>query len=371
MTSKELLEQFKSIRELEDKVTRSLCRFLFFPTMVNDVLVERVEHGDGRRWTQLIDSKRLGLADTNVAVYRKFLPEIRKELSAAEHEFDEVSVAYVAMINECRPDEENLAGRVGACQNRIYKIISRLGLRFSIITEIVGKAGKQFGAPIIAISDLTTRVRDQTIADCKAIQYLPDELLPDKVESAADLQLLLDDLEKIEDGLERVVGMPKYEFLNSFKNVKRMLKERQEKCKLVCDENLRLVFDMVNTEFFHEKLVWDDKLKSPRAVSSKYDDTIWMNPLDAYQDGVVALAHAIDNFDSTNGNTFSAYVYPCIKEAVRQAHYQWQSQRSGVPIDTIKQVYKMVRVADGLSRRLGRVPNNNEIVERETKRTSA
>lgn len=363
MNNRRNTEQLKKIRELEEKVTRLLCRYLFFPTMVNDVLMERIEHGDGRRWMQLIDLKRLGLKDTNVAAYRKLLPEIRKELSTAEHEFDEVSAAYIAMINECRPDEENLAGQVGECQNRIYKIISRLGLRFSIIKEIVTKARRQFVVPIATISDLTTKVRDQTIADCKTIQYLPDELLPDKVEGAADLQLLLDDLEKIEDGLERIVGMPKYEFLNSFKNVKRMLKERQEKCKLTCDENLRLVFDVVNTEFFHEKLVWDDKLKSPRAVSSKHDDTIWMNPLDAYQDGVVALAHAIDNFDGTNGNTFSAYVYPCIKEAVRQAYYQWQSQRSGVPIDTIKQVYKMVRVADELSRRFGRVPNNNEIAE--------
>lgn len=366
MDSKKVVEQFKIIRELEENVTRSLCRFLFFPTMINDVLVERIEHGDGRRWTQLIDLKRLGLKDTNVAAYRKFLPEIRKELSAAEHEFDEVSVAYVAMINECRPDEGNLTGRVGECQNRIYKIISRLGLRFSLIKEIVTKARSQFVVPIAAISDLTTKVRDQTIVDYKSIQDLPDELLPDKVESAADMQLLLDDFEKIEDGLERVVGMPKYEFLNSFKDVKRMLKERQKKCRLVCAENLRLVFDVVNAvsmKFFHKNLEWDDKLKCPRTESAKYDEAARLNPLDAYQAGVVELMRAIDNFDSTNGNTFSTYAYPCIKEAVLNAYYQWQSQRSGVPIDTIKQVYKMVRLEEELSQRLGRDPNNNEIAE--------
>ena len=101
--------------------------------------------------------------------------------------------------------------------------------------------------------------------------------------------------------------MPKYEFLNSFKDVKRMLKERQKKCRLVCAENLRLVFDVVNAvsmKFFHKNLEWDDKLKCPRTESAKYDEAARLNPLDAYQAGVVELMRAIDNFDSTNGNTF-------------------------------------------------------------------
>lgn len=90
---------------------------------------------------------------------------------------------------------------------------------------------------------------------------------------------------------------------------------------------------------------------------------MWMNPLDAYQDGVVALVRAVDSFDSVNGKDFSKYAPKCIKEGVKQAYLQRQAQRTGVPIDTIKQVNKMVRLVEELSQRFGRVPNNNEIAE--------
>ena len=148
-----------------------------------------------------------------------------------------------------------------------------------------------------------------------------------------DLKLLREKMEK----LESLFGMPPQEFMDTFSELRRVLKEGQLARTKMVEANLRLVISIV-------------KKYMNRGLSF----------LDLIQEGYTGLMKAVEKFEYKRGYKFSTYATWWIRQAATRAIAD-QARTIRIPVHMIETINKLVRTQKKLIQKLGREPIETEL----------
>ena len=304
----------RTIENAESVTREYFNRFLFAPQM-DARLLDKLE-SQSERFDRIVTDK----FDENRDAYMQLIPGFREQLKTTERKLSDACAKYLDITSRKRPSPAAVRGAEKSLQNA----------RAALKQCFVDISFKQ-------------KVLETLCADADERIYLPyrnlvkrhSELMQLKPSKKRDKDLA--DLKVKMQRLESYFGMPPEEFMTSFAELRKVMKEGQIARTKMVEANLRLVISIV-------------KKYMNRGLSF----------LDLIQEGNTGLMKAVEKFEYKRGYKFSTYATWWIRQAATRAIAD-QARTIRIPVHMIETINKLMRVQKKLIQKLGREPDENEL----------
>ena len=304
----------RTIENAETITREYFNRFLFAPQMYARLL-DKLE-SQSERFDRIVTDK----FDENRDAYMQLIPGFREQLKAIEKKLSDACAKYLDVMGKKTSTPAAVRGAEKTLQNA----------RAALKQCFVDISFKQ-------------KVLETLCADADERIYLPyrnlvkrqSELMQLKPSKKRDKDLA--ELKAKMQRLESYFGMPPEEFMTSFTELRKVMKEGQVARTKMVEANLRLVISIVK----------------------KYMNR-GLSVLDLIQEGNTGLMKAVEKFEYKRGYKFSTYATWWIRQAATRAIAD-QARTIRIPVHMIETINKLMRVQKKLIQKLGREPDENEL----------
>ena len=260
-----------------------------------EMYIRELEHlASGDMHFDSVVSENAGMS---CAAYKKAIPGFRKEISDAV----DIMVGASALSRAMR-DDENGGKMLENARESVWRILKKLYFRQSVVEDLCD----------VAYEDV----------------YLP---YVERMRKEGNLY---------EESMFSVFGMASDEFLESFSEVRHILKIIHVARSKIAEANLRLVVH----------------------VAKKYCNR-GLELSDILQDGSIGLMNAIRKFDLSRGHKFSTFATWWIRQAISRALTN-NSRTIRIPSHKIDQLNKMDRIERDMQQELRRPPTVSEVAKK-------
>ena len=316
LTRDEEIDICQTIEEAEVKIRDKFNRFLFAPAMYASML-DKLE-GQSERFDRIVTDK----FEDNRDAYMVLIPGFRKTLKVVEKRLKEASDKYLSTIAQRSPSPNAVRGAEKALSNAraaLAECLESMSFKQKVLETLVAEADERIYLPYRAY------VKKQA------------DLMTTKASKKRDRDLAV--LRDRMASLEVQFGMPPQEFMETFSELRTVLKKGQIARTKMVEANLRLVISIV-------------KKYMNRGLSF----------LDLIQEGNTGLMKAVEKFEYKRGYKFSTYATWWIRQAATRAIAD-QARTIRIPVHMIETINKMMRVQKKMLQSLGREPTEHELAE--------
>ncbi len=254
--------------------------------------------------------------------YMALVPEFRKSIADCQKKLLEASEKFMRVTGNTSASKAQLAGAEKTLSNArstMLECFSKLNFRQKVLEDLCEDAEDRYYFPY---SRLVT-------------QYV--KLNREKASKRRDTEIaaVKEKMKKFEVHF----GMPPGEFMSSFDELRKALKEGSEARTKMVNANLRLVISIVK-KFMNRGL----------------------QPLDLIQEGNTGLMKAVEKYDYHLRNKFSTYATWWIRQAATRAIAD-QGRTIRIPVHMIETINRMRRTSKRLTQALGREPTDQELAK--------
>lgn len=304
----------QTIEESEQKTRDMFNRFLFTPQMYASVL-DRLE-GQSERFDRIVNDR----FDERRDVYMSLIPSFRKEIHEVDERLKDAVKNYLTTTASPKASDQAKRGaekRLHNARAALRQCFYDLSFKQKMLETLCSEADERIYLPY------RQYVKQQS------------ELLKQKasVKRNNELARLRKEMEKLEEQF----GMPPSEFMETFAELKVMMKRGQVARTKMVEANLRLVISIV-------------KKYMNRGLSF----------LDLIQEGNTGLMKAVEKFEYKRGYKFSTYATWWIRQAATRAIAD-QARTIRIPVHMIETINRLMRVQKRLIQKLGREPSEAEL----------
>jgi len=304
----------KTIEEAEARTRDMFNRFLFTPPMYESLL-DKLE-GQSERFDRIVTDKFEEKRDDYMALipgFRREIKEVEKRLREASDKYRETTADAAATPSRARGAAKTLSNARAA----VKKLFQDLSFKQKVLETLCADAEERIYLPYRRHVAELSRLKSSK---------------PSKKRDA-DVAALSAKMQRY----ERMFGMPPTEFMDTFGELREILKKGQAARTRMVEANLRLVISIV-------------KKYMNRGLSF----------LDLIQEGNTGLMKAVEKFEYKRGYKFSTYATWWIRQAATRAIAD-QARTIRIPVHMIETINKLMRVQKKLIQTLGREPNEAEL----------
>ena len=304
----------RTIENAETITREYFNRFLFAPQMYARLL-DKLE-SQSERFDRIVTDK----FDENRDAYMQLIPGFREQLKTIEKKLSEACTKYLDTVSNKSSSPAAVRGAEKTLQNAraaLKQCFIDISFKQKVLETLCADADERIYLPY------RTLVKRQS----ELMQLKPSKK---RDKDLADLKVKM-------QRLESYFGMPPEEFMTSFTELRKVMKEGQIARTKMVEANLRLVISIV-------------KKYMNRGLSF----------LDLIQEGNTGLMKAVEKFEYKRGYKFSTYATWWIRQAATRAIAD-QARTIRIPVHMIETINKLMRVQKKLIQKLGREPTEAEL----------
>lgn len=308
---------------------RAVQRIIFqVPSIRDEVfrLAEAVQTGEGDIRTLLQVSKEDPLDLENART--RFLSAVRKAREVQRRLAHKSRVilsrqvaSLLATLNWEPTEIQRLAENILSAHQKLASASARI----SLCAEKLGVRDDQIKASLVDPTARTKTLRSRAAR------------LGAAPETLEEFARLWEARRKLQEDLERDLGVPGPMISRSAAAIQRLTRENQKEKDALVEANLRLVIKLAH----------------------RYTNR-GLQLLDLIQEGNIGLIKAVDRFDYERGNKFSTYASWWIKQSINRALAD-QSRTVRIPVHLTEALDRFIKVRQSLSQTLEREPWSHEV----------